>query len=121
MELEVPSRMTRIEHSEIYSNTAFEHGGGIYTDPNSPLTILDSKLHNNSANSNGGAITIYTTLVISDTVLEANHAALKGGGIYHRSLQVMTTSQLAGVRSATTRRSTGGAIGLRKPLPAQTS
>ncbi len=74
--------ITRIEHSEIYSNTATDTGGGIYNDPNSPLTILNSKLHNNSAGSNGGAITIYNTLVISDTVLEANHAALKGGGIF---------------------------------------
>ena len=74
--------IARIEHSEIYSNTALDTGGGIYNDPNSPLTILNSYLHNNNAGSNGGAITIYTTLVISDTVLEANHAALKGGGIF---------------------------------------
>jgi hypothetical protein len=74
--------VARIEHSEIYSNTALDTGGGFYNDPNSPLTILNSNLHNNSAGSNGGAITIYKTLVISDTVLEANHAASKGGGIF---------------------------------------
>ena len=73
---------TRIEHSEIYSNTAIDSGGGIYNDPNSRLTILNSNLHNNNAGSNGGAISIEITLVISDTVLEANHAALKGGGIF---------------------------------------
>jgi hypothetical protein len=73
---------TRIEHSEIYSNTATGSGGGIYIDPHSRLTILNSNLHNNNAGSNGGAISIEITLVISNTVLEANHAALKGGGIF---------------------------------------
>jgi CSLREA domain-containing protein len=91
--------ITRIEHSEIYSNTAIDTGGGIYNDPNSPLAIFNSNLHNNNAGSNGGAITIYKTLVISDTVLVANHAALKGGGIfsvpssnYHQSISGSTFS-----------------------------
>jgi len=76
-----------IERSEFYSNTATLSGGGIYDSgsfsvPYSPLTLLDSNLHNNRAVFNGGAISIDSVLVMVGSVIEANHADNKGGGLY---------------------------------------
>jgi fibronectin-binding autotransporter adhesin len=77
----------RIERSEFYSNTADVWGGGIlnistYDFQHNPLTLVNSNLHNNFAGSGGGAISSYSTLVLSRTVLDANRAGYYGGGIW---------------------------------------
>jgi len=78
---------TRIERSEFYSNTAAGTGGGIangptFDNPINPLTLVDSNLHDNFSSFSGGAISTNSTLALSRTVLNANHAVYKGGGIY---------------------------------------
>ncbi len=79
---------TRIERSEFYSNTAAGgDGGGLFSTatfdyPINPLTVVDSNLHDNFAASAGGAISTNSTLVLSGTVLNANHAQFKGGGLF---------------------------------------
>jgi predicted outer membrane repeat protein len=89
----------RIERSKIYSNTASVRGGGIALNPpGGLLTLVDSNLHDNFAGFGGGAIAADSTLILSRTVLNANHAVNRGGGIYTEngatlSLQESTLSR----------------------------
>ena len=81
---------TRIERTEFYSNTAAGTGGGInnsttFDFPITPLTLIDSNLHDNFSSFSGGGISTFSTLVLSRTVLNANHATDKGGGFYAAS------------------------------------
>lgn len=71
-----------ILRTEIYSNTAVG-GGGAFLLEHSPskVTFLDSYLHNNRADSYGGAIANSSSLVISRTVLDSNSAGTRGGGL----------------------------------------
>jgi predicted outer membrane repeat protein len=68
------------------SNTAISGGGAIWSrGPSSSVTIIDSILSGNSADSDGGAIYMDSgTLNISDSVLSGNTAG-SGGGIYNRA------------------------------------
>lgn len=88
----------RIERSEFYSNTASETGGGIASSstfdyPVNPLTLVDSNLHDNFAGFSGGAISTNSTLVLSRTVLDANHALYKGGGLFTTSSTAVLSLQ----------------------------
>lgn len=68
-----------ITRSEIYSNTAVA-GGAIGNF--APLTLSDSRLHNNSASSDGGAIEAFAPIIILRTTLDANTAGRFGGGLF---------------------------------------
>ncbi|MGE5222090.1 MAG: choice-of-anchor Q domain-containing protein [Omnitrophica WOR_2 bacterium] len=75
----------RFERSEIYSNTVTTGGGGLFitaekTHPASLVTLQDSSVHNNHANT-GAGIEANSSLVISHTVIDANAASLYGGGL----------------------------------------
>ncbi len=72
----------RIARSEIYSNTA-QSGGAIGNFL--PLTLSDSRLHNNRATFDGGAIETEFPLTITRTTLDANSALRFGGGIFSLS------------------------------------
>jgi CSLREA domain-containing protein len=68
-----------VQRSEIYSNTAASGGGiGNFV----PLSLSDSRLHNNSVTFDGGAIEAESPLVISRTTFDANSAKRFGGAIF---------------------------------------
>ncbi len=68
-----------IQRSEIYSNTAASGGAiGNFI----PLTLSDSRLHDNHVSFDGGAIEAFSPLVILRTTLDANTASRFGGGIF---------------------------------------
>jgi CSLREA domain-containing protein len=69
----------RIESSEIYSNKAAS-GGGIGN--LLPLTLVDSRLYDNHANFDGGAIEAFSPLAITRSTLSTNTAGRYGGGIF---------------------------------------
>ena len=78
---------TDIMRSQIYSNTAASFGGGIansatFAFPDSPLKLTDSRLHDNLAGYSGGAINTRSSLALTRTALDTNHALYFGGGIY---------------------------------------
>jgi hypothetical protein len=66
--------------TEIYSNTAVSGGGAIYS--SLPLSLFDSRLHDNHVTFDGGAIEAYAKFTISRTTLNANSAGRYGGAIY---------------------------------------
>jgi CSLREA domain-containing protein len=78
------SNFVRIENTEIYSNTTSFWGGGIsYTGSDAvPVIILNSQLHHNHVDGNGGALYTHAALVISNTTFDQNSAD-EGGGIYN--------------------------------------
>ena len=68
-----------IERSQIYSNTAASGGGiGNFV----PLALFDSRLHDNHATFDGGAMEAYLPFAITRTTLDANGAGRFGGGIF---------------------------------------
>ena len=92
----------RIETTEIYSNTAPQEGGfeNVRGTAGVPTVILNSRLHNNHADYDGGAIGNYGTLVISNTTIDANSAnsgtystTTRGGGLYNYPYGQVTINQ----------------------------
>ena len=74
----------RIENSSIYSNTA-GLSAGIENRSGSaavPIEVLNSNLFNNHASLYGGAIGNYGNLAVLTSTLDANTAAVRGGGLY---------------------------------------
>jgi CSLREA domain-containing protein len=74
----------RIDQTAIYSNTAslsagLENHSGTAT---TPVMVQNSNLNHNKASTYGGAIGNYGVMDIFTTTLDANTAALKGGGLY---------------------------------------
>jgi CSLREA domain-containing protein len=74
----------RVSSTEVYANHAslsagFENWGG---STDSPVVLLNSYLHDNSAGNLGGAIGNYGKLVVSSSTLAANHASSRGGALY---------------------------------------
>jgi hypothetical protein len=59
-------------------------GGGIWTNPDVALTLLNSKIFNNTATSGGGIFNSEGTLTVTNTSIFSNTADL-GGGIYNIS------------------------------------
>ena len=78
------SNIVRIENTEIYSNTTSFWGGGILYNGTAtvPVIILNSQLHHNHVDGNGGALYTLAALVISNTTFDLNSAD-EGGGIYN--------------------------------------
>ncbi len=80
----LPSSLSRvvIQDSQVYSNTADGTGGGFFVRGNSAAqwSIQSSEFYSNTAAS-GGAIGNFIPLTLSDTRLHDNHAALDGGVI----------------------------------------
>ncbi len=102
-----------IEHTDIFSNTATGHGGGIDTAAGSatfPLLFFNNHLHHNQAPL-GGAMFIQGRVVISQTTLDQNSASLQGGGllIYNAAQPDIVQSTISENRAVT-----GGGIYLRR-------
>ncbi len=119
--INVNSALALIERTEIYSNTA-GIGGGIFNGSGSALTLLDSDLHHNHAAARGGAIDNLGTLVISRTAVDANTAALTGGGIMIESTSSPPNPSLPNIliEGSTLSRNTaqfGGAIYYNEIVP----
>lgn len=69
-----------IQRSQIYSNTAASGAGiGNFI----PLSLSDSRLHDNHATFDGGAMEAFAPFAISRTTLDANSAGRFGGGIFN--------------------------------------
>ena len=124
----LPSALSQltIQNSQVYSNTVDGTGGGFYVDGNAsakwsiansqiysntaasagaignfvPLTLSDSRLHNNSASFDGGAIEAYSPLVILRTTLNANSAGRFGGGLFDLQ-QVGSAQEFAHIEAST--------------------
>ena len=72
-----------VEQVNIYDNQAFNHGGGIFVDNNSYLSIKASTIIDNTAPADGGGIYCsHANISISDTLISANQASDYGGGIF---------------------------------------
>jgi CSLREA domain-containing protein len=68
-----------IDHSQIYSNTAASGAGiGNFL----PFSLSNSRVHNNRAAFDGGAIEAFSPLAITGSTLDANTAGRFGGGIF---------------------------------------
>ncbi len=85
------SGRTTINNSQILGNIASGSGGGVLNQTNnrddtySPLTVIDSVIERNEAGENGGGINYNVdegNLIVSNTIVRANHADGLGGGIY---------------------------------------
>jgi hypothetical protein len=70
----------------VSNNSAFDEGGGIWNGSGTSLTINDSSIANNSANSSGGGI-----LAILHCKILIIAIRLLGGGIYNYSLNMLNT------------------------------
>ena len=83
-----------IQNTKITNNTAnalasWLGGGGIYTDGNTAMTLIDCTISGNkAANASGGGIQNRGTLTLQDTTVSNNTAKLSGGGIDHREKTV---------------------------------
>ena len=123
----LPSSLSRvvIQDSQVYSNTADGTGGGLFVDGNTtaewsiqrseiysnsaasggaignfvPLTLSDSRLHDNHVSFDGGAIEAYSPLAISRTTLDANTAHRFGGGLFN--LQTGGSGEFAYIEAST--------------------
>jgi hypothetical protein len=83
------NRSLSVSNSTFAGNTAFD-GGAIYS--LGPVSISDSTISGNSAQSSGGGINIHRTLTLSSSTL-ANNSAKNGGGIYGTGISVSTLSR----------------------------
>jgi len=87
-----------IERSQIYSNTAAAGGGiGNFV----PLTMADSRLHDNRAAFDGGAIEAFSPYTITRTSLETNTAGRFGGGIFDLDTRTGTAPSFANITQST--------------------
>ena len=83
-----------IQNTKITNNTAnalasWLGGGGIYTDGNTAMTLIDCTISGNqAANASGGGIQNRGTLTLQDTTVSNNTAKLSGGGVDHREKTV---------------------------------
>ena len=81
-----------ISRSEIYSNTAASGGGiGNFV----PLTMSDSRLHDNHANFDGGGIEAFEPYLIQRSTLHSNSAARFGGGIFDLQTDAIANNQFS--------------------------
>jgi hypothetical protein len=87
-----------LDNLTIENGSGFE-GGGIYNSGN--LSINDSTLADNTANSYGGAIYNYNaTASINNSILNGNTASYSGGGIYnYNATATITNSTLSNNRA----------------------
>ena len=103
-----------IIRSVLHTNTAPDHGGGIYNS-HGHITIKDSQIHSNNARGEGGGIyTRYGSLTIEDTLIYDNAAGnggRKGGAVYQTD---NTVSVLKNVTIHSNKASHGGALAVWK-------
>jgi predicted outer membrane repeat protein len=89
-----------VSHCDINSNQA-EYGGGIGTiwDPGA-VSIVDTKVHDNTATVNAGGAELITktgaTAVVANTTFTRNVAAGTAGGVWSNTVLTMSDSTLAG-------------------------
>jgi CSLREA domain-containing protein len=93
-DIDFPGSVT-LDTDEIYSNSAglsagLENWAGFGTNP---VQILNSRLHDNHASLQGGAIGNHGEIVISNTTLANNTAAIFGGGVYNYESARVTLAQ----------------------------
>ena len=84
----------------VSQNNAPIFGGGIFTESESTLTIVDSTISDNTAGVNAGGIWARTGLELTNSTV-ANNTATEGGGIYTRGPTTIRGSTVSG-NSATT-------------------
>jgi len=91
------------------------HGGAIIADDNSPLTITNCRLNNNSCHLYGGAIYTESALTLTNCTLSSNYSSnyyhyCYGGAIYTTSTLSLTDCTLTGNSTigSTGSSSTGG-------------
>ncbi|MCK5768535.1 MAG: InlB B-repeat-containing protein, partial [Candidatus Atribacteria bacterium] len=93
-----------ITDSEISNNFADSngyHGGGIYNE-NGTAIITSSTISNNSADDYGGGIyNEYGDFTITSSTISTNTADDSGGGIYHENGTAIITSSTISINSAT--------------------
>lgn len=71
-----------VEDSTFEKNTATDDGGAIAATQNSSLTVRNSKvLENKAADTAGGILAEKSTLEVTDSIIDGNHASV-GGGLY---------------------------------------
>jgi uncharacterized repeat protein (TIGR01451 family)/CSLREA domain-containing protein len=90
----------------IRNGTASGAAGGAIRVNVGSVTLTDSSLAENSADTNGGAIFNASTLSIDRSILSANVASGSGGGLYNAGTATLTNATLSG-NSAT---SLGGGV-----------
>jgi len=93
--------LLEIDDSDILSNTADFHGGGIYvgSGASKSLSLRDSHVMYNTTRSDGGGLNVEEGLVvISDSVIEGNGAADDGGAGYIYSGENSAILQNSAVR-----------------------
>ena len=67
----------------VEDNVAYE-GGGFFADVKATLIIKNTRIINNSAQTDGGGINVYQGLLtLSDSILINNDAAKNGGGLFY--------------------------------------
>ena len=78
------ARLTILASSRIQENTAIEYGGGIYANGSTvDITLNDSQIQNNQAQSGGGIYNLNGKLGIENVNLANNVAKKDGGAIYN--------------------------------------
>ncbi len=72
-----------LRNSEVDHNTASGFsGGGIYVNPGTELSLVDTTVADNVAGEDGGGISTYhATATVTDSVVRGNEAGDEGGGI----------------------------------------
>ena len=71
-----------MKDSTFEKNTATDDGGAIAATQNSSLTVRNSKvLENKAADTAGGILAEKSTLEVTDSIIDGNHASV-GGGLY---------------------------------------
>jgi hypothetical protein len=75
-----------------------EGGGGIYNARSTPLTVTDSDIEYNNANSDpglGGGIANWSSLDVNDSTIANNTAFAQGGGVWNARTATITNSTIA--------------------------
>ncbi|MEH1860615.1 MAG: Calx-beta domain-containing protein [Nostoc sp.] len=78
-----------VSNSTLSGNTANSSGGGIYS---SSVTVSNSIISGNTANSNGGGIYSTTSATVSNSTLSGNTASNRGGGIYSSNTTISNST-----------------------------
>ena len=92
-------------HDSVATGTGIPNGGAIAAFGDSVVTIDDSVLSGNRADSSGGAIWNEGTLSLTDTIVTTNSAGLDGGGLRNGGQATLLNSSIVSNTAE------GGAVG----------
>lgn len=96
-----------LTNCEITGNYAKREGGAAYNEKGCELTITGGKISDNTAEEDGGAVSMYGDTDITDCVISGNKTKLSGGALRIRECTVTVTG---GSMSENTANEYGGAI-----------